>query len=63
MTLIAITGVIHGLDLVMNEQFIQLGHTVLGSCGKASSEVWAAYNFTAVNVSNEQQVQNNPASS
>lgn len=63
MTLIAITGVSRGLDLAMTKQFIQLEHTVLGCiCNLAVAEKLEQkfelpHNFTAVDVSNEQQVQ------
>lgn len=63
MILIVITGVSQGLGLAMTEQFIQLGHTVLG-CARNSAVVEKLdqkfgnpHNFTAVDVSDEQQVQ------
>lgn len=60
--IIVITGVSRGLGFAMTEQFIQLGHTVFG-CTRNSEAVQklqqkfsSPHNFTAVDVSNEQQV-------
>jgi NAD(P)-dependent dehydrogenase (short-subunit alcohol dehydrogenase family) len=60
--LIVITGVSQGLGLAMTEQFIQWGNTVLG-CARDSVAVeklhqkfGSPHDFTAVDVSNEQQV-------
>lgn len=61
--IIVITGVSQGLGLAMTEQFIKLGHRVIG-CTRSSAAVEKLahkfdkpHNFTAVDVSNEQQVQ------
>jgi NAD(P)-dependent dehydrogenase (short-subunit alcohol dehydrogenase family) len=60
--IIVITGASRGLGFAMTEQFIQLGHTVFG-CTRNSEAVQklqqkfsSPHNFTAVDVSNEQQV-------
>lgn len=60
--IILITGASRGLGFAMTEQFIQLGHTVFG-CTRNSEAVQklqhkfgTPHNFTAVDVSNEQQV-------
>lgn len=61
--MIVITGVSQGLGLAMTEQFIELGHTVIG-CTRSSAAIEKLnqkfdkpHSFTAVDVSNEQQVQ------
>lgn len=61
--IIVITGISQGLGLAMTEQFIKLGHTVIG-CTRSSAAIEKLthkfdkpHNFTAVDVSNEQQVQ------
>ncbi len=60
--LIVITGVSRGLGQAMTEQFIQLGHTVLG-CARREVEVeklnqkfGSPHNFTALDVADEEQV-------
>ncbi|MBW4638703.1 MAG: SDR family NAD(P)-dependent oxidoreductase [Gloeocapsa sp. UFS-A4-WI-NPMV-4B04] len=60
--IIVITGASRGLGFAMSEQFIQLGHTVLGctrnseAVQKLQQKFGSPHNFTAVDVSNEQQV-------
>ena len=60
--IIVITGASRGLGFAMTEQFIQLGHTVLGctrnskAVQKLQQKFGSPHNFTAVDVSNEQQV-------
>lgn len=60
--IIVITGVSRGLGFAMTEQFIQLGHTVFGctrnseAVQKLQQKFGSPHNFTAVDVSNEQQV-------
>ena len=60
--IIVITGASRGLGFAMTEQFIQLGHTVFGcsrnseAVQKLQQEFGSPHNFTAVDVSNEQQV-------
>ena len=60
--LIVITGVSRGLGQAMTEQFIKLGHTVLG-CARREVEVeklnqkfGSPHNFTALDVADEEQV-------
>ena len=61
--IIVITGASRGLGFAMTEQFIQLGHTVFGctrnseAVQKLQQKFGSPHNFTAVDVSNEQQVQ------
>lgn len=63
MAIIVITGISRGLGLAMTERFIELGHTVLGctrnsaSVEKLQQKFSSPHNFTAVDVSDEQQVQ------
>lgn len=62
MRLIVITGVSQSLGLAMTKQFIQLEHTVLGCVRnlvvvELEQKFGLPHNFTAVDVSNEQQVQ------
>jgi NAD(P)-dependent dehydrogenase (short-subunit alcohol dehydrogenase family) len=59
---ILITGVTRGLGRAMTEEFIRLGHTVLG-CGRAEKETGqlrkqfaAPHDFAAVDVSSDEQV-------
>ena len=60
--IILITGASRGLGFAMTEQFIQLGHTVFGctrnseAVQKLQQKFGSPHNFTAVDVSNEQQV-------
>lgn len=60
--IIVITGASRGLGFAMTEQFIQLGHTVFGctrnseAVQKLQQKFGSPHNFTAVDVSNEQQV-------
>ena len=60
--IIVITGASRGLGFAMTEQFIQLGHTVFGctrnseAVQKLEQKFGLPHNFTAVDVSNEQQV-------
>jgi NAD(P)-dependent dehydrogenase (short-subunit alcohol dehydrogenase family) len=60
--LIVITGVSRGLGQALTEQFIQLGHTVLG-CARSKAAVeklnqkfGSPHNFTALDVADEEQV-------
>jgi NAD(P)-dependent dehydrogenase (short-subunit alcohol dehydrogenase family) len=60
--LILITGVTRGLGLAMAEKFIGLGHTILG-CGRSKPDIEklraarkAPHDFTAVDVSDDNQV-------
>jgi NAD(P)-dependent dehydrogenase (short-subunit alcohol dehydrogenase family) len=60
---IVITGVSRGLGRVMVENFIELGHTVIG-CARSQTAIQELnqkygkpHHFTAVDVSDEQQVQ------
>lgn len=62
--LIVITGVSRGLGLAMTEEFIQLGHTVLG-CARSEVEVKKLnqkysfpHNFTSLDVADETQIIN-----
>jgi NAD(P)-dependent dehydrogenase (short-subunit alcohol dehydrogenase family) len=59
---IVLTGVTRGLGLAMAEQFIALGHTVLG-CGRSESDLTrlrqrfgAPHDFVAVDVTRTEQV-------
>lgn len=60
--LIVITGVSRGLGLAMTENFIELGHTVLGcarspeSIEKLQHKYSKPHNFTAVDVASDSQV-------
>ena len=61
---IVITGVSRGLGQAMTEQFIQLGHTVVG-CARSQAAVnqlnekfGSPHNFTALDIANEAQVMN-----
>ena len=60
--LILVTGISRGLGRAMTEQFIQLGHTVLG-CARNQSAVeslreqfGSPHDFTAVDIADESQV-------
>ncbi|MEG4068586.1 SDR family NAD(P)-dependent oxidoreductase [Microcoleus sp. Pol11C2] len=60
--LIVITGVSRGLGLALTENFIELGHTVLG-CARSSEAVEklnkkhsAPHHFTCLDVTNDEQV-------
>ncbi|MBD1886558.1 SDR family NAD(P)-dependent oxidoreductase [Microcoleus vaginatus] len=60
--LIVITGASRGLGLAMTENFIELGHTVLG-CARSSDSVEklnqkysAPHHFTCLDVTNDEQV-------
>ncbi|HEY9667025.1 MAG TPA: SDR family oxidoreductase [Coleofasciculaceae cyanobacterium] len=62
--IIVITGVSRGLGRALTDQFIELGHTVLG-CARSAEAVenlnqkyGSPHNFTVVDVSNEVQVMN-----
>jgi NAD(P)-dependent dehydrogenase (short-subunit alcohol dehydrogenase family) len=59
---ILITGVSHGLGRAMTEEFIRLGHTVIG-CGRSEKEITQLQkqflppnDFSAVNVADDSQV-------
>jgi NAD(P)-dependent dehydrogenase (short-subunit alcohol dehydrogenase family) len=60
--IILITGVSRGLGRALTEEFIRLGHTVIG-CGRSENEIArlqkqfpAPNNFSVVNVSSDEQV-------
>jgi NAD(P)-dependent dehydrogenase (short-subunit alcohol dehydrogenase family) len=62
MKTILITGVTRGLGRALAEEFIRLGHTVLG-CGRSDKEISALqrkcpapHDFTAVDVASDEQV-------
>jgi NAD(P)-dependent dehydrogenase (short-subunit alcohol dehydrogenase family) len=62
MKTILITGVSRGLGRAMAEEFIRLGHVVLG-CGRSEKEIAqlqkqfpAPSNFSVVDVSSDEQV-------
>ena len=63
MKTIVITGVSKGLGRALTEKFISLGHRVIG-CSRSVSAIadlqnkYPQHHFTAVNVADEQQVQN-----
>jgi NAD(P)-dependent dehydrogenase (short-subunit alcohol dehydrogenase family) len=59
---ILITGVSRGLGRAMTEEFVQLGHTVLG-CGRSETEIaqlqkqlGSQHDFAVVDVANDEQV-------
>jgi NAD(P)-dependent dehydrogenase (short-subunit alcohol dehydrogenase family) len=61
--LIVITGVTHGLGRAMVDQFVRMGHTVMG-CGRAAKEIarlsqtyGAPHRFTAVDISSDTAVE------
>jgi NAD(P)-dependent dehydrogenase (short-subunit alcohol dehydrogenase family) len=60
--LVLITGVSRGLGRAMTEEFIRLGHTVLG-CGRSQDEIaqlqkqfGSPHDFAVVDVANDEQV-------
>jgi NAD(P)-dependent dehydrogenase (short-subunit alcohol dehydrogenase family) len=66
---ILITGVARGLGRAMAEEFIRLGHTVLG-CGRSEKEIeqlqkqfGAPHGFVAVDVAGDGQLPRGPNAS